>query len=102
MAGSGRVISFFPSQDGAPDPDDFLAPGEFFSLGGPGPGVAIRFRYGVTPIDGSHSVVRLGDTLTGIASPLFARIFGRRIAGHLPVAATQLARLAEKRSTAPS
>jgi hypothetical protein len=77
-------------------------PGEFFSLGGPGPGVAIRFRYGVTPIDGSHSVVRLGHTLTGIASPLFARIFGRRIAGYLPVAATQLARLAEKRSTAPS
>lgn len=69
--------------------------GSSFSLGGDGPGVKIRFTYLVEPSGETGSRFTIGHTITGLASPVFGRIFGPRIAGYLPTAAAQLVAVAE-------
>jgi hypothetical protein len=66
------------------------SPGSSFALGTQAPGAAIRFQYAVEP-HGTGSRITLGHTLVGPTSFLFGWLFGRRIAGYLPVAAAALA-----------
>ncbi len=65
------------------------------TMGGNGPGVRIRFSYHLAANDAGGTDIVLGHTLSGPTSPIFGRLFGRRVAGYLPTAANQLARLAE-------
>lgn len=65
------------------------------TMGGSGPGVRIRFSYHFDANDAGGTDIVLGHTLSGPTSPIFGRLFGRRVAGYLPTAAHQLARLAK-------
>ncbi len=65
------------------------------TMGSSGPGVRIRFSYHFDANDAGGTDIILGHTLSGPSSPIFGRLFGRRVAGYLPTAAYQLARLAE-------
>lgn len=74
----------------------------YLVLGVRAPGSDIRFRYRVEAQPTSGSSVVLGHTLTGPTSRLFGVLFGRRVAGFLPAAAKQFARLAEMDAGASS
>ena len=65
------------------------------TIGGSAPGVRMRFSYHFDANESGGTDIVLGHTLSGPTSPIFGRLFGRRVAGFLPTAANQLARLAE-------
>ena len=65
----------------------------YLTIGGRAPATDIRFQYRLEDDATGGTRITLGHTLEGILSPLFARLFGRRVAGYLPTAAAQLARM---------
>lgn len=70
--------------------------GRYMSLGGRAPGTDIRFTY-LLETDGlGRTTMTIGHTLTGSTSFLFGRLFGRRVAGYLPLAVERWARLSEQ------
>lgn len=73
--------------------------GRYMVLGGRAPATDIRFQYRLEADAAGGTRVTLGHSLQGPASPLFARLFGRRVAAYLPDAASQLAHLAEARGS---
>jgi|KBSMisStandDraft_5_1062788.scaffolds.fasta_scaffold1764202_1 Polyketide cyclase / dehydrase and lipid transport len=69
--------------------------GSAFVIGGSGPGVRQRFIHQIEPGDDGQTKVTMSATMDGPLAPLFARLFGKVIAGYNPTAVRQLVAKAE-------
>jgi len=70
-------------------------PGSAFVIGGSGPGVRQRFIHQMEPLGNGQTKVTMAATMEGLLSPVFARLFGKVIAGYTPTAVRQLVAKAE-------
>jgi hypothetical protein len=71
------------------------SPGASFVMAGSGPGVRQRFIHRIEPLDDGRTKVTMAATMEGLLSPVFARLFGKVIAGYTPTAVRQLVARAE-------
>jgi len=70
-------------------------PGTSFVMAASGPGVRQRFLHQIEPLDDGRTKVTMAATMEGLLSPVFARLFGKVIAGYTPTAVRQLVASAE-------
>jgi hypothetical protein len=66
-----------------------------FVIGGSGPGVRQRFIHRIESLGNGQTKVTMAATMEGFLSPVFARLFGKVIAGYTPTAVRQLIAKAE-------
>jgi hypothetical protein len=64
-------------------------------IGGSGPGMRQQFIHRIEPLDDGRTKVTMAATMEGLLSPVFARLFGKVIAGYTPTAVRQLVARAE-------
>jgi hypothetical protein len=72
--------------------------GSDFVIGASGPGVRQRFSHRMEPGDDGHTKVTMSATFDGPLAQVFARLFGKVIAGYTPTAVRQLVATAEATS----
>jgi Polyketide cyclase / dehydrase and lipid transport len=65
------------------------------------PGAVLRFQHRIKEVDGFRNRVTLGASIEGPMAPVWGLVFGRQIAGYMPVAVRQLVSRAEGTSRAP-
>jgi hypothetical protein len=70
-------------------------PAAAFVIGARGPGVRQQFSHRIEPLGDGTTKVTMAATMEGPLSPVFARLFGRVIAGYTPTAVRQLVAKAE-------
>jgi Polyketide cyclase / dehydrase and lipid transport len=70
-------------------------PAADFVIGGSGPGMRQRFIHRIEPLGDGRTKVTMAATMDGVLSPIFARLFGKVIAGYTPTAVSQLIAKAE-------
>jgi hypothetical protein len=63
------------------------------------PGARMRFLHRVTPLGDRRARVMLGATIDGPMSRLYGLMFGRNIAGYMPITVKQLVVRAEAEAT---
>ena len=66
-----------------------------FVIGASGPGVRQRFIHRIEPLGNGQTKVTMAATMDGFLSPVYARLFGKVIAGYTPTAVRQLVAKAE-------
>jgi polyketide cyclase/dehydrase/lipid transport protein len=59
------------------------------------PGAVLRFQHRIEEVDGCRNRVTLGASIEGPMAPVWGLVFGRQIAGYMPVAVRQLVSRAE-------
>ena len=69
--------------------------GSAFVIGASGPGVRQRFIHRIERGDDGQTKVTMSATMDGPLAPVFARLFGKVIAGYIPTAVRQLVAKAE-------
>ena len=69
--------------------------GSTFVIGATGPGVRQRFIHRIEPAGDGKTKVTMAATMEGLLAPVFARLFGKVIAGYTPTAVRQLVAKAE-------
>ena len=74
-------------------------PGSAFVIGASGPGVRQRFIHRMELLGDGQTKVTMAATMEGFLSPVFARLFGKVIAGYTPTAVRQLVAKAEAGGT---